>query len=425
MSPMWLLLVCAMGPAAADGDLTLHLIDQDLADQRGAYCLDGSRPGFYYAPATSVELNTTWIIYLQGGGFCADNDDCADRSTTDLGSSSTWDKTMSGSSVIDSDSSINPLFADAHRVYIPYCDGWFFSGNKDDPVVVNGKTIYFRGKRNLVAVLDTLDPLGLWDVENLMLSGCSAGALADYMQGDYMGDRYADAQKFGIAPLSGFFPVHASKAGDYDFIAQLLISSKLHNVTGGFDGNKCYEAAQRGEISNPHFCGLSNYSYAYMTSNIFMINSALDAYSLQNIYDGDTDCQHDEFNDCSMKQISDFDAWESDFLAQVEMASQFTKDGNGAFIESCLEHCAAEDSKTFASLSIDGLTISQALQQWWESNGADPAADHTYTPCTLKKLGEHQCNPTCPNQENYMEISRMKKRNVPSTPHAYDTPMGH
>uniref|UniRef100_A0A7S4DRV0 Uncharacterized protein n=1 Tax=Lotharella globosa TaxID=91324 RepID=A0A7S4DRV0_9EUKA len=245
-----------------------------------------------------------------------------------------------------------------------------------------------------------------------------------YIQGDYVGSRYPGARKYGVAPLSGFFPIHASQAGDYEFIAQLLTSAAMHNATGGFDGNRCYEAAQRGEISDPYLCGMSNYSYAYMEANFFIINSALDAYSLLNIYNGDTDCQHDEFNECSIKQIGDFDGWESDFMDQVEAASQFTRKGNGAFIQSCLEHCAVEDSKTFESLSIDGMTVSQALQQWWESSGSDPAADHTYTPCTLNKLGEHQCNPTCPNQVNYLEISRMKKRNVPSTPHAYSTPMG-
>ena len=48
---------------------------------------------------------------------------------------------------------------------MPYCDGNSFSGNRDDAVVVNGKPLYFRGRRVMDAVLESLLPLGLAEAE--------------------------------------------------------------------------------------------------------------------------------------------------------------------------------------------------------------------------------------------------------------------
>lgn len=38
-------------------------------------------------------------------------------------------------------------YCNFNRVHMAYCDGNSFSGNADEPVTVNGKKIYFRGKR--------------------------------------------------------------------------------------------------------------------------------------------------------------------------------------------------------------------------------------------------------------------------------------
>ena len=59
------------------------------------------------------------------------------------------------------DCKTNPDFCGYNRVMITYCDGNSFASNRDDPVPVLGldnksSSIYWRGKRNLDAVLDTL-----------------------------------------------------------------------------------------------------------------------------------------------------------------------------------------------------------------------------------------------------------------------------
>ena len=60
------------------------------AAQNGAVCLDGS-PGAYYIRTNTTTGHTTdpskWIIFMEGGGWCANNEGCLGRSHSDLGSS--------------------------------------------------------------------------------------------------------------------------------------------------------------------------------------------------------------------------------------------------------------------------------------------------------------------------------------------------
>ena len=41
--------------------------------------------------------------------------------------------------IVSSDCKVNPDFCNFHRVWLAYCDGNSFSGNRDEPVVVQGK----------------------------------------------------------------------------------------------------------------------------------------------------------------------------------------------------------------------------------------------------------------------------------------------
>ena len=43
------------------------------------------------------------------------------------------------------------------RVFLRYCDGGSFSGNRETTVLYNNMTLYFRGFRNLQAMHDSLN----------------------------------------------------------------------------------------------------------------------------------------------------------------------------------------------------------------------------------------------------------------------------
>ena len=85
----------------------------------------------------------------------------------------------------------NPLSHDWNKVLIPYCDGGSFGGNNESTVaaVAPGSvhraagpvSLYFRGFRNLNAVIDDLlESHGLGKATAVLLSGDSAGGLATY-----------------------------------------------------------------------------------------------------------------------------------------------------------------------------------------------------------------------------------------------------
>ena len=52
---------------------------------------------------------------------------------------------------------LNPTMYDWNHVYIEYCDGGSFSGDQQETVMSTEGLLYFRGKRILNAVLDSLD----------------------------------------------------------------------------------------------------------------------------------------------------------------------------------------------------------------------------------------------------------------------------
>ena len=80
-----------------------------------------------YAIGTSTP--NKWIIHLEGGGWCYDEDECVSRSKTTFGSSVNWPETYTYSGLLSDDCTDNPYFCGWSMVYVAYCDGASFSGN--------------------------------------------------------------------------------------------------------------------------------------------------------------------------------------------------------------------------------------------------------------------------------------------------------
>ena len=92
-------------------------------------CLDGSPPG-YYMRAGSGEGANKWILYLMGGGWCEGSEDCYKRSMTELGSTTKYPETTTLEGLLSDNSTVNPDFYNWNIVYVIYCDGASFAGNK-------------------------------------------------------------------------------------------------------------------------------------------------------------------------------------------------------------------------------------------------------------------------------------------------------
>ena len=69
-----------------------------------------------------------WIVHMQGGGWCYDEEACLGRSKTDIGSSKKWKSTQDFGGLLSDDPKENPDFYQWNMVRINYCDGASFAG---------------------------------------------------------------------------------------------------------------------------------------------------------------------------------------------------------------------------------------------------------------------------------------------------------
>ena len=66
----------------------------------------------------------------------------------------------------------SPLDEGSNCIFLPYCDGASFSGYKEEPVMVSGQPIHFRGLENFDSTLDyAFANLGLKDASELVVTG--------------------------------------------------------------------------------------------------------------------------------------------------------------------------------------------------------------------------------------------------------------
>jgi hypothetical protein len=119
---------------AQPGSYTLNYISNSSAQ-----CIDGSRAAYYFRRGFGAGANK-WIIFFEGGGWCYNTSECVYRSTTRLGSSSSYLKCVAPtrhkhlpywSSFLSHHVKKNKRLYNHNVVYMKYCDGGSFAGNND------------------------------------------------------------------------------------------------------------------------------------------------------------------------------------------------------------------------------------------------------------------------------------------------------
>lgn len=368
---------------------------------------------------------THFASFMMIGGWCYDELDCWGRSNGNLGSSKNWAPNMTGDGILSSDCDRNPDWCSVNRVWMIYCDGNSFSGNRYDPLSVKGldgkeKLLYFRGKRILdetLKALSTSTYFNLASAKNVLLTGCSAGGLATYLHTDYVHEQLRlnwakGMRKFKSAPISGFFLHHKTVEHKPVYEAEMRSIFKLANSTIGLN-SACVEAHK--SSGDEWKCNFAQYSYEHTTSDIFLLNSGLDSWQTKCIYTSElvpgfpnqtstsngncgsapgwNSCAADP-ESCTGEQMGTMNAYISDFEATLHQSDTYDRKGNGAFIHSCHTHCEAQ-SGSFFTFAINGVTMQQAISRWWHSDGSDSASKHTYSPCMYHTTSPHKCNPTC------------------------------
>ena len=94
MAPLSALLLLAGAALAAaqhgPWDARLYLHSNATAERLNAYCIDGSKGGFYYRPASSPAARNKWKLHFMGGGWATAPEWLLTRSRGATGSSKSW-----------------------------------------------------------------------------------------------------------------------------------------------------------------------------------------------------------------------------------------------------------------------------------------------------------------------------------------------
>ncbi|CAA6656815.1 unnamed protein product [Spirodela intermedia] len=346
-----------------------------------AVCLDGSAPGYHIETGFGTGLDS-WVIHLEGGGWCNSVDSCSSRKMTLYGSSTLMDRLVPFRGILSRNQSQNPDFYNWNRVKVRYCDGGSFSGNVEGEIH-NGTKLFFRGQRIWEAIMDDLMATGLATARQALLTGCSAGGLATFihcddfrarLSGDVIVKCLADADISGTSTMRSFY---------HDVV-------QLH----GIGKNLPKDCTRRKEpsqacLQSPHKlnaippCFFPQEVIKSVTTPLFVLNPAYDFWQIQHILapagsDPNglwSNCKKDIVN-CDPNQMETLQEFRRAMINALEGFRQ-KKDG-GLFLGSCYIHCQTLSDVTwhsFTSPRIGNKTIGRAVGDWYFGRGVVEAVD--------------------------------------------------
>lgn len=357
----------------------LHLLTS--AQVAGAVCLDGSPPAIYLRQGSGPG-KSKWIICFEGGAWCNDPDSCYKRSFTVLGSSKCFPKFLRLEGLLSNQARYNPDFFDWTSVFVRYCDGASFTGDRAKPLKVNNKPLYFRGHRILDAVLDELIRRGIDQASEIILTGRSAGGLAAIIHADYIGERFhrVTSASFRVLSDAGFFLDEPSLNGSLIVQSVFRQLYSLHNSSTRL--NRVCLGAQKPDEG--WRCLFPQFSLPYVTSQIFLLNSLYDTWQIA--YLSDVPCVYD-MKTCSSAELSYIMNFREKTLHGLHGVLSHSN-SIGVFADSCFVHAQSVLNNLWTKIRVENVAACQAFADWYRGS-------------SMKRLRidkPYPSNPTCPNK---------------------------
>ncbi|CAL9245436.1 unnamed protein product, partial [Arabidopsis halleri] len=170
------------------------------ADSKGAVCLDGTLPGYHLDRGFGSGANS-WLIQLEGGGWCNNHRSCVYRKTSRRGSSKFMEKALAFTGILSNKPEENPDFFNWNRIMLRYCDGASFSGDSQD----ESSQLFYRGQRIWQVAMEEFLSLGMKQANQALLSGCSAGGLASILHCDEFKELLPSSTKVKCLSDAGMF----------------------------------------------------------------------------------------------------------------------------------------------------------------------------------------------------------------------------
>lgn len=353
-------------------DLTL------VESAEGAVCLDGTLPGYHLDRGFGSGSNS-WLVHLEGGGWCKDITSCAMRKRTHLGSSLYMERQIVFSGILSNKPSENPDYYQWNRVKVRYCDGASYFGDVKDEI--QEYKMYFRGQRIWQAIMRDLMAKGMDKADQGLLSGCSAGGLASFLHCDNFRDHFNKHAKVKCLGDAGFFIDMKDISGAYhmrSFYNEVVTTQGIVNhlpksCTSQMDPTKCF---------------FPQYLLPHIQTPVFILNPAYDSWQIQNILAPAEADPHGHWKKCKLNikhctpsQLEKLQEYRTQMLNLLQVFNG-SRSG-GMFINSCFVHCQTEMQITWFSPHsprLNNKTIAEAVGDWYFDRKVTKDIDCPY-PC--------------------------------------------
>ncbi|XP_051132951.1 pectin acetylesterase 10 [Andrographis paniculata] len=348
---------------------------QGAAPKR-AVCLDGTLPGYHLHRGFGMGADS-WLVHLEGGGWCNNIRSCVYRKTTHRGSSNYFEKLIPFTGVLSNKAEENPDFFNWNRVKIRYCDGASFAGDSEDKAT----GLQFRGQRIWLAAMEDLMSKGMRNANQALLSGCSAGGLATILHCDEFKSLFPQSTKVKCMSDAGLFMDAADVSGG-------------HTLRGFFEGVVSLQGVGRNLPSgctdhlDPTSCFFPQNLISNVRTPLFILNAAYDSWQVQASLAPPTADPHGNWHNCkqnnelcSESQIHFLQGFRNDMLSAVKGFAGSRL--NGMFINSCFSHCQSERQDTwFADDSplLNNMPVAIAVGNWFFDRQSVKEIDCAY-PC--------------------------------------------
>ncbi|KAI0511595.1 hypothetical protein KFK09_012225 [Dendrobium nobile] len=346
------------------------------AAAKGAVCLDGSLPGYHLHRGFGYGANS-WLVQLEGGGWCSDIRMCLYRKKTRRGSSYYMEKQLQFTGILSNKPEENPDFYNWNRVKIRYCDGASFLGEGYNMAA----GLFFRGQRIWLAAMEDLMSKGMRDANQALLTGCSAGGLAAIHHCDGFHALFPASTKIKCLADAGMFLDAVDVAGRRTLRSFFGGLVNLQGVSRNLP-RTCTSHL------NPTLCFFPQNVLSTVQTPLFLLNSAYDVWQLQESLASKAADPHGYWQDCNMNnakcntgQIQFLQGFRNQMLNCVEKFSLSSK--NGLFINSCFAHCQSERQDTWfgnSSPAVSNKGIAESVGDWYFDRSQVKIIDCPY-PC--------------------------------------------
>lgn len=362
--------------AAAYNPLYVGLTLISGAAVKGAVCLDGTLPGYHLHRGFGAGANS-WLVHLEGGGWCNSIRTCVYRKKTRRGSSHYFEKNLAFTGILSNRAEENPDFFNWNRVKVRYCDGASFTGDSED----RAHGLQFRGQKIWLAAMEELMSKGMRYANQALLSGCSAGGLASILHCDEFRGLFRRRTKVKCFADAGMFMDARDVSGG-------------HTLRNMYQGVVTLQGSGRNlprtctNHLDPTSCFFPQNIVSNLRTPMFLLNAAYDSWQIiASLAPPSADhhgawkaCQKNPAN-CSPSQINFLQGFRNQMLNSIKRFSMSRQ--NGLFINSCFAHCQSERQDTwFADNSplIGNKAIALAVGDWFFDRSSVKQIDCPY-PC--------------------------------------------